>query len=95
METKTDRTNGSGSVTLTDRKELSLTGVTDILSFDENNLYLATTLGALNIDGEELHIGELSLEKGLLTLTGKICGLFYENDRAKKSGLFGKKNVRR
>lgn len=95
MEQKGENKSG-GRVTLIDRKELYLTGVTDILSFDENNLYLQTALGALNIDGEELHVGELSLEKGELTLTGRISGLFYENEQVKKSGLFGKKSsVRR
>ena len=96
MDQNNENGKSGGRVTMIDRKELSLTGVTDILSFDENNLYLSTTLGTLSIDGEELRIGEMSLEKGELTLTGRISGLFYENGAVKKSGLFGKKqNVRR
>ena len=41
-------------LTLTERKTLTLTGVTDVISFDENTVLLTTTLGRLEIQGESL-----------------------------------------
>lgn len=83
----------SGIIVIKQRKELEMDGIEDILSFDENNVYLKTQLGNLSIDGEELHITALSLEEGKISLTGRILGLYYESDVSKKkSGLFGRKN---
>ena len=69
---------------ITDRKVLDLTGVTDVVSFDETGAVLRTGLGTLAVDGEELHVTRLDLANGSIIFTGKINGLFYtENGGAK------------
>ena len=76
---------------LEDRQRLMLTGVTDVDSFDEKLVVLFTQLGELVIKGRELHVNEMSVESGELTIEGDICSLVYgEKDRTKKLGFFGK-----
>ena len=76
---------------LEDRSKLMLTGVTDVESFDENKVYLYTQLGELVIRGKQLHVNEMSLESGELTVEGEISALSYgAKDRTKKPGVLGK-----
>ena len=54
----------SHSLILKDRKEISLTGVTDVDSFDENSIVAYTDFGELTIGGSNLHISTLNTETG-------------------------------
>ena len=77
---------------LENREALSLSGVLDILGFEDTNLLVRTELGDLNIDGNDLRVKELSLESGRLLLQGKIDGIYYiSSSEKKKGGLFGRK----
>ena len=79
---------GEHGLTLENRKMLSLTGITDIESFDEGQILLYTQLGELVIKGRDLHVNELSVDSGRLTVEGDIWSLSYgEKDRRGKSGL--------
>ena len=76
---------------LENRKKLMLSGVTDVESFDEKLVVLYTELGELTVKGSELHVNEMSVESGDLTIEGEIKALIYgEKDRTKKLGFFGK-----
>lgn len=76
---------------LEDRTRLMLTGVTDVESFDEKLVELYTQLGELSIRGKNLHVSEMSLESGELSVEGEIQALIYgEKDRTKKLGVIGK-----
>ncbi len=76
---------------LEDRQRLMLTGVTDVDRFDEKLVVLFTQLGELVIKGTDLHVNEMSLESGELTVQGDICSLTYgEKDSTKKLGFLGK-----
>ena len=76
---------------LEDRQKLMLTGVTDVDRFDEKLVVLFTQLGELVIKGSDLHVNEMSLESGELTVEGDICSLTYgEKDSTKKLGFLGK-----
>lgn len=78
---------------LENRESLSLSGVLDILGFEDTNLLVRTELGDLNIDGNDLRVKELSLESGRLLLQGKIDGIYYiSSSEKKKGGLFGRKS---
>ena len=72
-------------LTLTERKSLTLTGVTDVISFDENTVLLTTTLGRLEIQGENLQLKNLSLEGGQVLVEGEISSLYYTQPRHRKS----------
>lgn len=76
---------------LEDRQRLMLTGVTDVDSFDEDAVVLYTQLGMLTVRGKQLHVNEMSVQSGELTVNGDIQALVYgEKDRTKKLGMIGK-----
>lgn len=73
------------------RKEMRLTGVRDIDSFDEGCAVLQTTAGELTVEGNELKIGILDTERGIVTISGKINGLFYSSEKVQeKRGIISK-----
>ncbi len=78
-------------LTLSDRKGLTLTGVTEVIRFDDTAVILKTGMGILNIHGQQLQLKSVSLEGGQAAVEGHVCALIYEEPR--KSGgmrrLFG------
>ncbi len=64
---------------LTDRARLTLTGVSEVRSFNETQICLHTSAGALTVDGERLFIDRLDLESGRVCIAGRICALSYED----------------
>ncbi len=65
-----------------------MTGVTDVVSFDESAILLETDLGMLTLKGKELHISRLSLETGEVDVDGKIDSMVYSgNGPAAKGSL--------
>lgn len=77
---------------LENREKLSITGVNDVLSFDDQIVILETGLGLLTIKGENLRINKLSIDSEEVLIEGEINNLAYsEKDVDKKSGsLLGK-----
>lgn len=78
-------------LSLRGREALSLSGVEEVLNFDEAMIACRTTLGDLIIEGSSLRISDFSAEKGTLSILGTVNGLYYENKRDKGKGprLFG------
>ena len=73
------------------RKEMTVTGVNDVISFDEQDIHLMTAGGEMFIEGSEMHIDVLDVEKGIVSLNGKIDAVYYSNDSKKeKSGFLGR-----
>ncbi len=69
------------SLTLNERNHLSMTGVTEVVSFDENTVTLHTGMGTLLIHGEGLHLKTLSPEGGRVAVDGTVSALVYEERR--------------
>ena len=78
------------SVIMEDRKKLSISGVTDIESFDEQTIIAMTDLGELTIRGWNLHITRLNLEQTELLVDGEISSLTYTDVRPQAKGFFAK-----
>ena len=77
--------NISHKLTLDNRKEAFLTGVKDVISFDEKEVLLQTSEGRLQIRGSQLHVKGLDLEKGEAVLAGHVDSLVYlSKDSPKK-----------
>lgn len=74
------------NVIMEGRKNLTISGVTDVDSFDERIIVLYTQLGELVIKGRDLHINSMSVETGDMTIDGDIWALNY-GDKDKKSSL--------
>lgn len=55
----------------------TITGVTDVISFDEKDILLLTQAGKLTIKGEQLHVKRLNLEKGEVDIEGRVDSLLY------------------
>jgi len=69
------------------RERLELGGITDVGTFNEEEITAVCDCGRLLIKGERLHIEALELESGLLHITGKINAIVYV-DSAKSGGFF-------
>lgn len=77
---------GSHKLSVNNRKGGSMTGVTDVIAFDMNEVLLETELGMLMIKGKDLHVNKLNLEKGEVDIDGTIDSLTYSevSDYSKK-----------
>lgn len=76
---------------LENRKRLLLSGVTDVDSFNENQMLLFTELGELLIRGKNLHINEMNVETGDFSVEGDIWALIYgDKDKNKRLGFIKK-----
>ena len=74
-------------LSLLDRKKLAMTGVEEVVSFDDTAVVLSTCLGRLTIEGRELHLKTLTLEGGQVDVEGSISSLSYEEPREGGSWL--------
>lgn len=74
------------NIILENRGSMSISGITDVDSFDEKAICLYTQLGELTIQGRELHIDSMSVETGDMTITGDIWSIVY-GDRDKKGPI--------
>ena len=82
------------NLVLENREKLSISGVLDVLSFDDQIVILETELGLLTVKGENLRINKLSLDTADVIVDGEIYNLGYsEKELDKKSGgdILGKK----
>ena len=70
---------------LENREKLTITGVVDVLSFDDQIVIVETQLGLLTVKGEDLRINKLSIDSLEVIIEGQIYNMGYSNDE------FGKK----
>ena len=86
---------------LEDRRTLTVSGVSDVDSFDEQTVVVFTDMGELTVRGTDLHIMEwdewsqkhinrLSVEVGELLMEGHISSLTYTDEPQKGGGFFSK-----
>ncbi len=69
------------------RQKVDLTGITEVISFDNKVIELETLEGAVRFAGEGLHVKRLTLEKGEVELEGHIQEIVYhESQKAKTAG---------
>lgn len=79
------------NLVLENREKLSISGVLDVLSFDDQVVIVETELGLLNVKGENLRINKLSIDTSEVVVEGDIYSLSYsEKNLEKKSSIIGK-----
>ncbi|MBO5332571.1 MAG: sporulation protein YabP [Clostridia bacterium] len=78
------------NVIMEERKKLSVSGVTDIDSFDEQTIIAITEQGEMTIRGWNLHITRLNLEQSELMVEGEISSLTYTDVRPQAKGFLSK-----
>ena len=81
MEEKQIEMKRAHKVTMEGSRSGTVTGVSDVLSFDLNEIVLQTTQGRLMIRGQELHMNRLTLEKGEVDIEGKIDSFVYSEQK--------------
>ncbi|MGE5572306.1 MAG: sporulation protein YabP [Bacillota bacterium] len=75
-------------VTVTERETITVDGVNNVESFDDQEVVLETTAGMLMLRGREFHIKQLNLDEGNLTIEGYLAGLEYAEEMGKKARSF-------
>ena len=75
------------SLQLQERQKLTVTGVTEAVSFDETAVVLQTQLGLLVVQGEGLQLKTLSVEGGQVAVEGQVGALVYQQQRSGGSWL--------
>ena len=81
------------TLTLENRENLSITGVLDVDTFDDEKIILLTEEDTMMIEGEQLHIHKLDIANGELVIEGTICAITYTNGgkaSASQKGFFKK-----
>ncbi|MDO5548704.1 MAG: sporulation protein YabP [Eubacteriales bacterium] len=76
-------------LTLQDRSRMTLSGIKDVVNFDDTQVILNTDLGTLTIRGERMHVDQLNLDTGDLSLTGSIEAMEYD-DVIRGGGFLGR-----
>ncbi len=74
-------------LTLNERTSLTMTGVTEVVSFDDSTVILHTGLGTLLVQGRDLQLKTLSLDGGQVAVDGTVSALIYEEPRS-NAGLW-------
>ena len=74
-------------LSLNERKNLTMTGVTEVVSFDDTSVVLRTGLGTLLVQGNQLQLKTLSLEGGQVEVNGSIAALTYEEPKPQGTWL--------
>ena len=75
------------NLVLENRGKLTITGVLDVLSFDDQVVIVETELGLLTIKGENLRINKLSIDTSEVIVEGEIVGINYsDKEIGKKDG---------
>lgn len=78
------------NVTISERKNIIITGVKKIDSFDNEEFLLETTMGNIVIKGHELEIIKLDTYQGSVSIKGTVNSLIYSDSNKKEDGVFSK-----
>lgn len=73
------------NLSLENRKKLILSGVKEVISFNDTEIILNTNLGNLDIKGENLKMNKLDVQNGDVVIVGVITACIYEDNEIKKN----------
>lgn len=78
-------------IKLLKRKEMSISGVLEVISFDEESVRLMSVEGEIYVEGEDIKIGVLDTDRGIVTLSGRVNGFYYvSEEKNEKKGFFSR-----
>ena len=90
MNNEEKKSMGAHNLILEERGSLTVTGVEDIDSFDDQTVVIYTGLGELTVRGNQLHIERIDLQAGELELQGQVDALTYAGQPAVRGGFFAR-----
>lgn len=78
------------AISVNERKNIYITGVNKLESFDEEEFLMETTMGYLVVKGNDLELVKLDTKDGNVSIKGQIMGLTYMDQlgKQKKKGSF-------
>ncbi len=79
------------SVSIKDRRDMHIDGVTEVVSFDELCVMLRTQCGDMAIEGKDLKIAVLEIDTGIVVLSGTVSGVYYSEEQTKEKRSFVKR----
>ena len=82
MEKKIEE--NKGNIVLENRQKMTLTGVLEVISFDDEKIFLNTKLGNLTIKGSDLKMNKLDVQNGDIIIMGNISYIVYSGKDIKK-----------
>lgn len=90
IEDRRTETEAPHSLSLDGRGRLLVSGVTEVMSFNEQEVLMGTTRGTLTVRGADLHMEKLSVDSGDVVVTGSIDALEYEDPEPRSEGFFAR-----
>ena len=90
MNNEEKKSMGAHNLILEERGSLTVTGVEDIDSFDDQTVVIYTGRGELTVRGNQLHIERIDLQAGELELQGQVDALTYADQPAVRGGFFAR-----
>ncbi len=93
MDEKNQKFGKKHNITINNREDVKMTGIVDVLSFDEELVICQSDIGVLILKGVNLHINKLDLDNSILELSGYVTGVQYEEDhvlRKDRPSIFSK-----
>lgn len=80
------------NIVIENREKMTISGVTDVLSFDDQIIIVETNLGLLTVKGENLKINKLNIDTSDFSLNGNITGISYSEGtlEAKQNSFLGR-----
>lgn len=82
--------NAPHSIIMENRERCSISGVIEVMSFDEDEIVMETNRGMLTIGGSNLHVEKLSLDIGELVLDGTIDAMVYADEKRTGKSFWGR-----
>ena len=83
-----------GEVLITGRNYMKIEGVEEVINFDEESVRLKSVDGEMYIEGSGIKIDALDTDRGIVTLNGRINGVYYASDPEKQKKSFWGKIMR-
>ncbi len=90
MDDKKEQLSLPHNLVLENRKFLTVSSVSEVESFDEQNIVAFTSLGELTINGNGLHINRFSTDEGELAVEGNINSISYSDNVQASGGFFSR-----
>lgn len=78
------------NIIIESRKKLNISGVKEVISFNEETILLDTTLGRLTVKGENLNVLSFNNESGDFAATGKVFAMVYVSDTKQSGSIFSR-----
>lgn len=78
------------NIVLEGRERATVTGVLEVVSFDENEVVMQTSHGMLTVSGDGLHVEKLTLEAGELVIAGRVDAMLYTDGQGSRGGFWSR-----